>query len=282
MKIKKKLNNNVAVVTDKTGNEIIVMGKGITYDKKSGDCIDEEQVEKRFVLSNKDFSMKFQEILLDIPAKYLEASNCIIERAKKYLDAEIDDNIYISLTDHIHMAVKRYLDGMQVPNPLLLDIKRFYNKEYEIGCQALEIIKDQLKVELPEDEAGFIALHIVNVELDEDNMDHIFQVTKVIQEISTIVKYHFHTEFDTSNAYYYRFITHLKFFALRLLKNNQFNEEEENELLDVVKDKYCASYECVLKIRDFLKRKYKYTLHEDEIVYLTIHVHRVVHKTKKE
>lgn len=130
MKIKKKLNNNVAVVTDKTGNEIIVMGKGITYDKKSGDCIDEEQVEKRFVLSNKDFSMKFQEILLDIPAKYLEASNCIIERAKKYLDAEIDDNIYISLTDHIHMAVKRYLDGMQVPNPLLLDIKRFYNKEY--------------------------------------------------------------------------------------------------------------------------------------------------------
>ena len=27
MKIKKKLNNNVAVVTDKTGNEIIVMGK---------------------------------------------------------------------------------------------------------------------------------------------------------------------------------------------------------------------------------------------------------------
>ena len=72
MKIKKKLNNNVAVVTDKTGNEIIVMGKGITYDKKAGDCVDVEQVEKQFVPSNKDFSMKFQEILLDIPSKYLE------------------------------------------------------------------------------------------------------------------------------------------------------------------------------------------------------------------
>lgn len=84
-------------------------------------------------------------------------------------------------------------------------------------------------------------------------MDHIFQVTKVIQEIMTIVKYHFHAEFDTSNVYYYRFITHLKFFALRLLKDNQFNEDEENELLDVVKDKYCTSYECVLKIKDFRK-----------------------------
>ena len=57
MKIKKKLNNNVAVVTDKTGNEIIVMGKGITYDKKAGDCVDVEQVEKQFVPSNKDFSI---------------------------------------------------------------------------------------------------------------------------------------------------------------------------------------------------------------------------------
>lgn len=108
MKIKKKLNNNVAVVTDKTGNEIIVMGKGITYDKKAGDCIDVEQVEKQFVPSNKDFSMKFQEILLDIPSKYLEVSNCIIERAKKYLDAEIDDNKYnykISKEEQLYLTV---------------------------------------------------------------------------------------------------------------------------------------------------------------------------------
>lgn len=141
MKIKKKLNNNVAVVTDKTGNEIIVMGKGITYDKKAGDCVDVEQVEKQFVPSNKDFSMKFQEILLDIPSKYLEVSNCIIERAKKYLDAEIDDNIYISLTDHIHMAVKRYLDGMQVPNPLLLDIKRFITRNMRLDVRHWRLLK---------------------------------------------------------------------------------------------------------------------------------------------
>lgn len=225
MKIKKKLNNNVAVVTDKTGNEIIVMGKGITYDKKAGDCIDVEQVEKQFVPSNKDFSMKFQEILLDIPSKYLEVSNCIIERAKKYLDAEIDDNIYISLTDHIHMAVKRYLDGMQVPNPLLLDIKRFYNKEYEIGCQALEIIKDQLKVELPEDEAGFIAFHFVNAQQNLESSKMV-DIMKLVKEITNIVKYQMGLDFDEESVYYYRFITHLKFFAQRLfLENKQYTDE---------------------------------------------------------
>ena len=241
MKIKKKLNNNVAVVTDKTGNEIIVMGKGITYDKKAGDCVDVEQVEKQFVPSNKDFSMKFQEILLDIPSKYLEVSNCIIERAKKYLDAEIDDNIYISLTDHIHMAVKRYLDGMQVPNPLLLDIKRFYNKEYEIGCQALEIIKDQLKVELPEDEAGFIAFHFVNAQQNLESSKMV-DIMKLVKEITNIVKYQMGLDFDEESVYYYRFITHLKFFAQRLFLENKQYTDEDNPLYHIVKEQYKKAF----------------------------------------
>ena len=242
MKIKKKLNNNVAVVTDKTGNEIIVMGKGITYDKKSGDCIDEEQVEKRFVLSNKDFSMKFQEILLDIPAKYL--------------DAEIDDNIYISLTDHIHMAVKRYLDGMQVPNPLLLDIKRFYNKEYEIGCQALEIIKDQLKVELPEDEAGFIAFHFVNAQQNLES-SRMVDIMKLVKEITNIVKYQMGLDFDEESVYYYRFITHLKFFAQRLFLENKQYTDDDNPLYHIVKEQYKKAFNCTQSVVKFVGNKFE-------------------------
>ena len=145
-----------------------------------------------------------------------------LEFAKKF-----KDNVIITLSDHLYVAIKRCREGMTISNPLLWDIKNFYEIEYDIGLRALELIKNKFHIQLPNDEAGFIALHIVNVELDEDNMDHIFQVTKVIQEIMTIVKYHFHAEFDTSNVYYYRFITHLKFFALRLLKDNQFNEDEE-------------------------------------------------------
>lgn len=230
--------------------------------------------------NNQEVLSRFKELVVDIPLEYLEIGEEIMDEARLSLGKALNDNIYISMVNHIYTAVVRAKDDILVKNALLWDIQRFYKEEYAIGKKSLEIIEKKTGVLLPNDEAGFIALHIVNVELDEDNMDHIFQVTKVIQEIMTIVKYHFHAEFDTSNVYYYRFITHLKFFALRLLKDNQFNEDEENELLDVVKDKYCTSYECVLKIKDFLEKKYNYTLQEDEIVYLTIHVHRVVHKTK--
>ena len=280
MIIKRILTNNAVVLDDENQQEKIVCGKGIAFKKRPGMEIDEMSINQTFILEGGGEYSRFEQLLKDVPLEYLELSSEIINMAKLEFAKKFKDNVIITLSDHLYVAIKRCREGMTISNPLLWDIKNFYEIEYDIGLRALELIKNKFHIQLPNDEAGFIALHIVNVELDEDNMDHIFQVTKVIQEIMTIVKYHFHAEFDTSNVYYYRFITHLKFFALRLLKDNQFNEDEENELLDVVKDKYCTSYECVLKIKDFLEKKYNYTLQEDEIVYLTIHVHRVVHKTK--
>lgn len=280
MIIKRILTNNAVVIDDENQQEKIVCGKGIAFKKRPGMEIDEMSINQTFILEGGGEYSRFEQLLKDVPLEYMELSSEIINMAKLEFAKKFKDNVIITLSDHLYVAIKRCREGMTISNPLLWDIKNFYEIEYDIGLRALELIKNKFHIQLPNDEAGFIALHIVNVELDEDNMDHIFQVTKVIQEIMTIVKYHFHAEFDTSNVYYYRFITHLKFFALRLLKDNQFNEDEENELLDVVKDKYCTSYECVLKIKDFLEKKYNYTLQEDEIVYLTIHVHRVVHKTK--
>ena len=280
MIIKRILTNNAVVIDDENQQEKIVCGKGIAFKKRPGMEIDEISINQTFILEGGGEYSRFEQLLKDVPLEYLELSSEIINMAKLEFAKKFKDNVIITLSDHLYVAIKRCREGMTISNPLLWDIKNFYEIEYDIGLRALELIKNKFHIQLPNDEAGFIALHIVNVELDEDNMDHIFQVTKVIQEIMTIVKYHFHAEFDTSNVYYYRFITHLKFFALRLLKDNQFNEDEENELLDVVKDKYCTIYECVLKIKDFLEKKYNYTLQEDEIVYLTIHVHRVVHKTK--
>ena len=201
--------------------------------------------------------MKFQEILLDIPSKYLEVSNCIIERAKKYLDAEIDDNIYISLTDHIHMAVKRYLDGMQVPNPLLLDIKRFYNKEYEIGCQALEIIKDQLKVELPEDEAGFIAFHFVNAQQNLESSKMV-DIMKLVKEITNIVKYQMGLD----------------------LENKQYTDED-NPLYHIVKEQYKKAFNCTQSVVKFVDNKYNYKISKEEQLYLTVHIENIITKSKK-
>lgn len=82
---------------------------------------------------------------------------------------------------------------------------------------ALGIIEKKTGVLLPNDEAGFIALHIVNGQLDEDVHD-MYEITKIMQEIENIVRYRFKIEFNEESAYYYCFITHLKFFAQRLVE----------------------------------------------------------------
>ncbi len=203
MQISKILNNNAAVVLDGQGREKIVMGKGICFKKKTGSAIDPEAVDKTFFLSAEEASHKFQVLIKDIPMEHIAIGEEIIAQAKKELGKDLNDMIYISLIDHVHTSIIRFLDGITVKNVLLWDIRRFYKEEFAIGQWALAQIKEQLKIELPEDEAGFIALHLANAQMDTSTMHNMYEITKVMQEILNIVKYHFHVEFREEELPFY-------------------------------------------------------------------------------
>lgn len=274
MEISKVLNNNVAVVIE-NNEEKIVMGRGICFKKKTGDTIEPATIDKVFYLHNQEVLSRFKELVVDIPLEYLEIGEEIMDEARLSLGKALNDNIYISMVDHIYTAVVRAKDNILVKNALLWDIQRFYKEEYQIGKKALEIIEKKTGVLLPNDEAGFIALHIVNGQLDEDVHD-MYEITKIMQEIENIVRYHFKIEFNEESAYYYRFITHLKFFAQRLVEHKKPNQKED-DLLEVVQVKYANAYQCVEKIAMYIKNQYNYELYDEEKLYLTIHIHRVVY-----
>lgn len=274
MEISKVLNNNVAVVIE-NNEEKIVMGRGICFKKKIGDTIEPATIDKVFYLHNQEVLSRFKELVVDIPLEYLEIGEEIMDEARLSLGKALNDNIYISMVDHIYTAVVRAKDDILVKNALLWDIQRFYKEEYLIGKKALEIIEKKTGVLLPNDEAGFIALHIVNGQLDEDVHD-MYEITKIMQEIENIVRYHFKIEFNEESAYYYRFITHLKFFAQRLVEHKKQNKQED-DLLEVVQVKYANAYQCVEKIAIYIKNQYNYELYDEEKLYLTIHIHRVVY-----
>ncbi|WP_080848614.1 BglG family transcription antiterminator LicT [Cytobacillus gottheilii] len=276
MKIVKILNNNV-VVSIKDDQEVIVMGRGIAFNKRSGDQINEKQIDKVFTSEDDDITKKFKTLISDIPMEYMELSEKIIQYAKMKLGKKLNDSIYISLTDHIHFAIERHNDNLPIKNGLLWETKHLYKEEFEIGLEALNMICDQFNVILPEDEAAFIALHIVNAQLNED-MTNLIDMTKVIQDILTIVKYHLKIEFDENSLNYYRFITHLKFFAHRLVKGSHYKNKDEDDLINVIKSKYPNAYQCTQKIKKFVENKYKYELTEEEMLYLTIHIQRVLNK----
>lgn len=279
MEIYKILNNNVIVSKNEHDKEIIAMGKGIAFKKKVGEHIEDELIDKVYTLSD-EVSSKFQELAAEIPVEHMKISDYIIKYVKLKLGKKLNDSIYLSLCDHISTAILRHEEGVDVKNVLLWDIKKFYKDEFEIGKHGLEMIKEKLNVQLNEDEAGFIALHIVNAEMDE-KLETIYEVTKVMQEILNIVKYFFHIDFDEDSVYFYRFITHLKFFAHRLITKSSYQDEQSDDLLELIKIKYKNAYACCLKIKQFLKTNYAYDLSQEETLYLTIHIARVVYKNER-
>lgn len=275
MIIEKILNNNVVLTLNEKNKEIIVMGRGIAFKKKVGDKVSKESIDKVYTLSDKETSSKFQQLISDIPMEFMSLSDDIINNVKITLGKKLNDSIYIGLTDHIHTAILRFKDGVTVKNAVLWETRRFYKEEFSIGMKALDLIEERFGVRLPDDEAGFIALHIVNAEKDQD-IKVIYKITKVMQEVSNIVKYYFGISFDEESVYYYRFITHLKFFSERLIEGRTYIGEEDDGLLDVIKVKYKNAYECVEKITSFISEKYGYVLSNEEKLYLTIHIEKVV------
>lgn len=276
MIINKVLNNNVVTIISENGEEAVVMGRGLAFQKKKGDEIDESKIEKIFVLENKSINEKLLTLVNDIPAKYLEIAEDIIKYAENKLSTKLNENIYLTLTDHISFAISRAEKNLEIKNAMLWDIKRLHKDEFDVGIHALRVIKENLNVELPEDEAASIAMHILNGELDQE-MPEIVDMIKLIEEILKMVKYHFNIDFDEDSINYYRFVTHLKFFTQRL-SSGRYYEDNDNDLFDMIKLKYPKSYECTKRIEGFVKQKYNTQLTKEEMLYLIIHTARVVHE----
>ena len=262
MIIYKIFNNNAVVIKDENGVEKVVMGCGLAFKKKNGDELDESKIDKIFVLSDPLINNRFQELVASIPIDYVELGEEIIEYAASILEVDLNDTIYLSLIDHLYSAVKRFQEGIGIKNAILWDIKKFYKKEFDIGLKALEMIEKRFCLRLPEDEAGFIAIHLVEAVTRKGAQD-IHQVAEIISEITSIVSYHFHIFFNEDSLYYFRFITHLKFFAQRLLEGKTYLDDEQDDLLLIIKKKYVNAYECAEKICEFLKKKYNYNVSND-------------------
>lgn len=224
MIIAKILNNNVVVVQDEHLREQVVMGRGLAFQKQVGDRLDDSKIEKVFALKNDQLVARLSELLGHIPMEVMTTCDQIIQLASQRL-GKLQENLYIALTDHCNFAIERQKQGMPISNALLWETRRLYPKEYALGLEALEMIDSRLGVRLPVDEAGFIALHLVNAQLNGE-MAEVTQITKVMQEILHMVKYQLRIDYDEESLSYQRFVTHLKFFSQRMLSRSVVPDDD--------------------------------------------------------
>ncbi|GAB6109840.1 BglG family transcription antiterminator LicT [Fusibacter bizertensis] len=278
MKIKKILNNNAVIACDSDQQEIVVTGLGLAYKKRVGEVLDKAKIERIFKMESNEVSKKLRDLISEIPIEYVGISEEIILLSKEMIPKNLNENIYLTLTDHIHFAVERIEKGYVLTNPMAWEIKRFYIEEYKVGLKALEIIKARLGIELPPDEAASIAMHIVNAELNEE-MPNMIALINILQDALNIIKYHFSLELDEDTLSYQRLVTHLKFFAQRIINSEKESSTDES-LFQLVSVQYPDAYECALKIKLYAHEKYQFEVSKSELTYLIVHIEKVIQSNR--
>lgn len=273
MVINHVINNNVVSAYDKDQNEIIVMGKGIGFQKKTGQEIPENKIEKRFILENKAQVNQFKQLMESVPMNHLAVSVDIIEYAKQVMPKRISQTIYLSLTDHINFALERSKEGMLFQNSLLNEVKSFYPSEYLVGEYALALIRRETGIELPIDEAASIALHFVNAEYNV-GMNDTMNITSLIKDTIQIVEDALQIKLDDMGLYYSRFVTHLKFLSQRVF-TGQLLDNQDQELVEMISRLYPHEYEISKLVGNYIKEKYDREVTNEELVYLTVHIRRI-------
>ena len=96
----------------------------------------------------------------------------------------------------------------------------------------------------------------------------------MIRHILSIVRYHFHVDLDENSIHYDRFITHLKFFAQRLFKDEMLDTDDQ-ELQGLVRTQYRQEYACAEKIAAMIWQDYAIAIPEEEMMYLTVYIRRI-------
>ncbi len=278
MKIVKVLNNNAAITLNEQEQEIVVMGSGIAFQKKKDDFIDKEKVERVFSAENKEVSSRVLKMADIISMEFFDVSEEIYRYSQGVLGVELNESAIFTLADHICFAIERLKIGIDITNPLVWEVKRYYNDEYKVGKDALDIIEEKFKVRLPEDEAASIALHIVNARVDK-SISEVVKIIKILQESLNIIKYHYKIDFNDEMLAYQRMVTHLKFFAQRIVIGQNL-EDDSDQLHDMIKGQYPEAYICACKIKEYALDSYGFKVTNSELTFLTVHIERVVNSSK--
>lgn len=268
----KVLSNNAVIALDAKHGEIVALGRGIGFGKREGDPLAPEGIESQFVKQSGGVNALLSELVSAIPLECLLITQTVLQLAQQRLAIDVQESLIFALSDHINFAVQRHRKGHAIKNMLLWDIKKFYAPEFALAQEAVALINHRLAVALPEDEAGFIALHLANAKVND--MQSTLQSATIIKDILSIVKFELKIKFDENSVNYQRMITHLKFFTLRMMNKSAVNHKDKS-LYDGIKEAMAPSWHCALKINDYLSKNYACPLTLDETMFLTIHINRL-------
>ena len=268
MKVIKNINNNVAVCLDSKGMEVVAFGKGIGFKKAPYD-IELSRIQKTFY----NVDTAFISMLNDIPVDIINISDDIIGYARDKLNTPLSSNIVFTLADHIYFTLERYEKNIKIRLPIVNDIQHLFEKEMDIGRYGIKKILKEKGIYLPQDEAAYIALHIINSQERDRNTEDLHN-ERMIDAITRIIEDEYGIKVNKEVFNFSRFVSHIHYLLKRGKKQELMKSDNDKIYQDLVRE-YPKTKETAETISRYIEKNIQVRLNDEEKLYLMLHINRL-------
>ncbi|WP_438444038.1 PRD domain-containing protein [Gorillibacterium sp. sgz5001074] len=273
LKIDRVIGNNVVLAKDgATGQEYVLLGKGIGFNVKGDGRIQakDPRIEKRFRLDESMPIRHYQSLLEDVDPDVIRISEEIIADISADFAVSVSPKVYLALPSHIQFAVYRLKNAMDIVNPFLYETKMCFPKEYNIAQKAAARISNAFGVEIPEDEIGFLTFH-VHAAVSNVSVGQLVKFTSLINDLVQLIETRKSLSIPRESMDYIRLITHLRYAVERVLQGNVAH----NPFLATIHKDHRKEYELALEMGRVMGDYLHMEIPDDEIGYMTLHLYRL-------
>lgn len=275
MRVLKVFNNNVVLAVDERDVELVLFGRGLGFKAAPGAPVDPLRVERRFVPGGSASADRIAAMVDEIPAEDIELAQRLVELVRARLGRRISDHVLLPLADHLSFALRRAAQGIaEIEYPLRWEVQYLYPAEVAAARDMLDLVATDRGVRLPDVETVPLALHLVNAQFDAD-MSATAQMTADLHRILDIIREEYGVRIDETSMEVARFVTHLRYLFLREQQGRTLTETPA-ELHAALRSARPREYTSAGRIGTLLADQYGWTVSTDEILYLALHVSRLV------
>lgn len=275
LQVLKALNNNVIIASHPDYGEVVVIGKGIGFNRKAKDLLALNEIEKMFILKDDKEKEQYKMLLHQVDEKFIEVMNDVIFYISQHAGAPLNEHIHIALTDHMAFAVKRYRQEIPIHNPFQYETREFYPREYALAEHVVKEINRRLGIRLPDDEVGFVALHIYSA-ITNRSVNEVREHSRLITELIDLIERNLEQKIDKNSLNYSRLISHLLFALERIRRGESFAEPPQ--INEMIKKEYAEMYSLAWTLVKVMQKRMHKPVYEAEVTYLTLHLQRLFQK----
>ena len=267
LRIIKILNNSALLVND-TKQSFILLGKGIAFNRKADDILPIGfEYEQRFGLMRS--SKSFEQLISQHKPEIIDL---VIKTVEEFMfdENQITAEALVAFCDHIATMYDRVVKHEAIENPFLMETKTLYPESFKSASLLINQVNQKYRVEIPEAEIGFIALHLQKISTMDKGIN-VNVMNNIIFTVTNLLSEKYNYILDKESVKFAQFITHIKFVVLRLVRK----ESPNNEMTDIILNKYSYFKPLASEILKIIEEETESKLSIDELAYLMMHVSRL-------